>query len=106
VGYLGVTLDVSMSAMKIREACTEGDERACQIVAYQEGGKLTGSMLGGVIGGGLAGATCLSFGVTTAGIGGVACAVIAGGLGAAGGGYAGGVGGETIGAKLREVIHE
>ncbi|MFB2704928.1 type VI secretion system PAAR protein [Marinobacter shengliensis] len=106
VGYLAVTLDVSMSAMKIHEACTEGDERACQIVAYQEGGKLTGSMLGGVIGGGLAGATCLSFGVTTAGIGGVACAVIAGGLGAAGGGYAGGVGGETIGAKLREVIHE
>ncbi|WP_432210163.1 type VI secretion system PAAR protein [Marinobacter alkaliphilus] len=106
VGYLAVTLDVSMSAMKIREACTAGDERGCQVVAYQEGGKLTGSMLGGVIGGGLAGATCLSFGVTTAGIGGVACAVIAGGLGAAGGGYAGGVGGETIGAKLREVIHE
>jgi hypothetical protein len=42
VGYLGVTLDVSMSAMKIHEACTEGDERACQIVAYQEGGEVDG----------------------------------------------------------------
>ncbi|MCD1628848.1 hypothetical protein K7I15_02955 [Marinobacter shengliensis] len=106
VGYLAVTLDVSMSAMKIREACTAGDERGCQVVAYQEGGKLTGSMLGGGIGGALATSTCVAFGVTTAGIGGVACAVIAGGLGAAGGGYAGGVGGETIGAKLREFVHE
>lgn len=106
VGYVGVALDASMSVLKIREACTAGDEKECQVVAYQEGGKLTGSMLGGGIGGGLAAATCLAFGVTTAGIGGVACAIIAGGLGSAGGGYAGGVGGGALGAKLREAIHE
>ena len=106
VGYLGITLDVSMSALKIREACTAGDEKECQVIAYQEGGKLTGSMLGGGIGGALATSTCVAFGVTTAGIGGVACAVIAGGLGAAGGGFVGGAGGETIGAKLREVVHD
>jgi len=106
VGYLGVTLDVSLSALKIREACTAGDEKECQVVAYQEGGKLTGSMLGGGIGGALATSTCVAFAVTTAGIGGVACVVIAGGLGAAAGGAGGGNLGEYTGEILREAIHE
>lgn len=105
VGYLGVTLDVSMSAMKIHEACTAGDERACQAVSYQEGGKLLGSMGGGAIGAG-ASYGCLAFGVTSAGIGGVACAVIVGGIGAAFGGRIGGGGGEAAAEILRRAIHE
>lgn len=105
VGYLGVTLDVSMSAMKIHEACTAGDERACQAVSYQEGGKLVGSMSGGAIGAG-ASIGCLAFGVTSAGIGGIACAVIVGGAGAAVGGNYGGKVGEAFGEKVREMIHE
>ncbi len=84
VGYLGVTLDVSMSALKIREACTAGDEKECQVVAYRESGKLVGATIFGAAGGALAGA-CTLVGVTTVGIGGVACAIIVGGLGAAGG---------------------
>ncbi|MBE0486066.1 type VI secretion system PAAR protein [Marinobacter sp.] len=105
VGYLGITLDVSMSAMKIHEACTAGDERACQAVSYQEGGKLVGSMSGGAIGAG-ASYGCLAFGVTSAGIGGIACAVIVGGVGAAVGGNYGGKAGEAFGEKVREMIHE
>ncbi|MCG2582367.1 MAG: hypothetical protein KA296_15965 [Marinobacter sp.] len=105
VGYLGITLDASMSALKINEACSTGSEKECQVVSYREGGKLVGSMGGGAIGAG-AWYGCLAFGVTSAGIGGVACAIIAGGLGAAAVGYAGGAGGEAIGGKLREVIHE
>src|SRR5690554_2315178 len=104
VGYLGVTLDVSLSALKIREACTAGDEKECQVVAYQEGGKLLGSMGGGAIGGSVAAASCLAFAVTTAGIGGVACAVIVGGLGATAGGVGGGIAGKAFGEKLRETI--
>ncbi|WP_421911250.1 type VI secretion system PAAR protein [Marinobacter sp.] len=106
VGYLGITLDASMSARKIHEACTSGSDKECQVVAYSEGGKFTGSLAGGAVGATAAAATCTVFAITTAGIGGVACAVIAGGLGAAAGGYGGGVGGESIGQKLREAIHE
>ncbi|MBL3555298.1 MULTISPECIES: type VI secretion system PAAR protein [Marinobacter] len=106
VGYLGITLDASMSALKIHEACTSGSDKECQVVAYSEGGKFTGSLAGGAVGATAAAATCTVFAITTAGIGGVACAVIAGGLGAAAGGYGGGVGGEGIGQKLREAIHE
>ena len=106
VGYLGITLDASLSALKIHESCTTGSERECQIVAYQEGGKFTGSLVGGGIGAAASAATCTVFAITTAGIGGVACAVIAGGLGAAAGGHGGGVLGQGAGEILREAIHE
>lgn len=45
-------------------------------------------------------------GVTTAGIGGVACAVIVGGLGATAGGQFGSGLGEAAGELVRESIHE
>lgn len=106
VGYLGITLDASMSALKISEACTVGDNKQCQVVAYREGGKFTGSLAGGSLVGLASAATCTAFAVTTAGIGGVACAVIVGGLGAAAGGVGGGILGEGAGEILREAIHE
>lgn len=106
VGYVGIALDASISASKIREACTTGSTSECQVVAYQEGGKFAGSLAGGSIGATVAVSTCTVFAVTTAGIGGIACAVIAGGLGAAAGGQVGGNTGEAIGENLREVIHE
>jgi len=105
VGYLGITLDVSMSAMKISEACSVGDEKECQAVAYRESGKLVGATIFGAAGGALAGA-CTLVGVTTAGIGGVACAVIVGGLGATAGGQFGSGLGEAAGELVRESIHE
>lgn len=105
VGYLGITLDASMSALRINEVCTVGSDKQCQAVAYQEGGKFFGSLAGGGIGAGASGA-CIAFAVTTAGIGGVACAVVVGGLGAAVGGSLGGGIGEGAGEILREVIHD
>ncbi len=105
VGYVGITLDAALSAMKINEACTAGDSKACQVASYREGGKLVGSMGGGAIGAG-ASYGCLAFGVTSAGIGGVACAIIVGGVGAAAGGHFGGSGGEAAGEILRKAIHE
>lgn len=105
VGYLGITLDASMSALKINEACTVGSDKQCQVVAYQEGGKFFGSLAGGGVGAAASGA-CVAFAVTTAGIGGVACAVIVGGLGAAVGGTLGGGVGESAGEILREAIHD
>ena len=105
VGYLGITLDVSMSALKIKEACTADDDKECQVVAYREGGKLIGSSGFGAAGGALA-AGCTMVAVTSAGIGGVACVVIVGGLGAAGGSYFGAGVGEATGEIVRKSIHE
>lgn len=105
VGYLGITLDAALSALKINEACTTGSEKECQVISYREGGKLVGSVAGGAMGGGVS-AVCLAFGVTSVGIGGVACAVIVGGLGAAGGGQLGVGIGESGGEILREAIHD
>ena len=105
VGYLGIALDSSASALKIYEACSVGGEKECEVVSYREGGRLAGSVLGGVVGAG-ASAACVVVGIASAGIGGVACAVIVGGLGAATGGSVGGAIGEAGGEKLREVIHE
>ena len=104
-GYLGIVFDSSVSALKIHEACTAGSDKECQVVSYGEGGKLIGSMGGGAIGAGASGA-CLAFAVTSYGIGGVACAVIVGGLGAAVGGQKGGEYGEQGGQLLREAVHE
>lgn len=104
-GYIGITLDAALAVMEIHEACTAGDDKACQVVAYREGGKLVGSIGGGTIGAG-ASYGCLAVGVTSAGIGGVACAVILGGLGAAAGGHFGGEGGEFAGEILRKTIHD
>lgn len=105
VGYLGITLDATLSAMNIHEACTTGDDKACQVVAYREVGRLVGSMGGGSIGAG-ASYGCVALGVGTAGIGGVACVVLVGGIGAAAGSYAGSEFGEFAGEILREAIHE
>ncbi|MBD3655856.1 MAG: hypothetical protein HUJ14_05095 [Marinobacter sp.] len=105
VGYLGITLDAALSAMKINEACKAGDYKECRVVAYRESGKLVGSSIFGAAGGALAGG-CTLVAVTSAGIGGVACAVIVGGLGAAGGSHFGSGVGEAMGELLRESIHE
>lgn len=105
VGHLGILLDSSTSAFRIHEACTVGTGKQCQVVSYREGGRLTGSVAGGAIGSG-ASLVCLAFAITSAGVGGVACAVIVGGLGAATGGNIGADEGERFGEVLRETIHE
>lgn len=104
-GYLGILLDSSFSALNIHEACTSGNEKECQVVSYQEGGRLAGSIGGGVVGAGLAGA-CVAVGVTSVGVGAIACAVIVGGVGSATVGHYGGKAGEYVGEKVREAIYE
>lgn len=105
VGYLGITLDATLSAMNIHEACTTGDDKACQVVAYREVGRLVGSMGGGSIGAG-ASYGCVALGVGAAGIGGFACVVLVGGIGPAAGSYVGGEIGQSVAEKIREVTYE
>ncbi|WP_203299806.1 type VI secretion system PAAR protein [Marinobacter sediminum] len=105
MGYAGIALDSFASGRSIYKACTEGSDKECEVVSYREGGRLTGSVGGGTIGAAASG-VCVAFAVTSVGIGGVACAIILSGFGAAAGGYSGGAAGEVVGEKLREIIHE
>ncbi|POA20909.1 hypothetical protein C1886_06985 [Pseudomonas sp. FW300-N1A1] len=105
--YIGMGLDVAATASSIYTACSNGREADCRKSKYVEGGKLSGSLLGGVFGGpvgaGVATFGCaVAFGIVTGGAGALACAVIGGGLG----GWAGGEIGGSTGEWAGEVIYE
>ncbi|MDY6798211.1 MAG: hypothetical protein SVX28_05615 [Pseudomonadota bacterium] len=104
-GYLAIGLDLAIAGHKIKEACTAGNDKACEIVSYRQGGRVTGSVIGGSVGAGAA-TVCTLVGLSTGGVGGIACAVLVGGLGSWVGGTYGGKEGEKMGGKLRQVIHE
>lgn len=82
-GYIGMGLDVVHSGAKIREACTVGTDEECTKSKFSEGGRLTGSIGGGIAGGTVATyLTCnLVFGLETAGTSLLWCGVVAGGAG-------------------------
>ncbi len=103
-GYVGIALDVGQSGLNIHEACTTGREQACARTKYREGGRLVGSIGGGVAGGYLAayGVCNMVLGLETAGTSLLWCAIIVGGTG----GYFGSqIGGKKIG-DVGEVVYE
>jgi hypothetical protein len=105
--YLGIGLNVAATGTSIYAACTTGRETQCRKAKYVEGGKLTGSLalgtVGGSIGAGMAMLGCaVALGTVTGGPGALACAVIGGGIG----GYHGGEIGGKIGESGGEVIYE
>ncbi|PAV25597.1 hypothetical protein CF392_10220 [Tamilnaduibacter salinus] len=102
-GRGAILLDGGISALRIHEACTSGSNKQCEVVAYRETGRFSGSVGGGVLGT-KAAATCTLIGLGTYGAGGLACSVIVGGLGAAAGGYIGGKMGSNMGEVVREEI--
>lgn len=98
-GYLAIGLDASVSAMKIKEACTTGNDEECERVSYKESGRFIGATTGGAMGG-TAALGCGFFALTTGGVGGVACVIIVGGLGSSVGGSLGSQGGELVGERI------
>ena len=103
-GYVGIALDVGQSGVKIHEACTIGTEQQCTKTSFKEGGRLTGSVVGGGAGGaGAAYVTCnLLFGIETAGTSLLWCGIVAGVAGGYFGGKTLGRLGESGGVKLYE----
>ena len=87
-GYAAIGLDVGHSAVKIHEACTVGEGKDCARTSFKEGGRLGGSIIGGVGGGFVTayGLCNLAFGIQTVGTSLLWCGIVAG----AGGGYLGG----------------
>jgi len=102
-GYVGIALDVGQSGLKIHEACTVGAEQSCGKTTAGKGGRLVGSLGGGVLGG-LAGygACNLVFGIPTGGTSLLWCGIVMGVAGS----YAGG---KLLGHELKgrsEVLYE
>jgi len=105
--YLGIGLNVAASGTSIYAACTTGRETQCRKAKYVEGGKLSGSLLFGTLGGSLGAGTAmlgcaLALGIVTGGPGALACAVIGGGVG----GFLGGDFGEGFGESAGEILYE
>lgn len=103
-GYVGIGFSALHSVNEINEACSVGREEECTKKKYTEVGNFVGSTSGSIFGGSLAVPLCIAIGVGTAGTGGLACAVIAGGTLGYVGGEAGGWGGEKAGNTLYNTI--
>ena len=109
--YIGIALDVGAAALEITEACSTGREQECTQAKYVEGGKLLVGVGGAYVGGvaGLyvgIGACMIAFGIPTAGVGALACAIV----GSAAGGFAlgtlGSEGGEIAGKFLYKTVRD
>ncbi|MFJ2366169.1 hypothetical protein ACIPIN_21100 [Pseudomonas sp. NPDC087697] len=107
-GYLGIGLATGAAGMRIDEVCRTGTERECRKVKFTEGGKLLGTVGGGVAAGivstqlmkyGL----CAAVGVETLGVGGVVCALIVAGSTASIVGNGAGHEAEILGEALYEL---
>jgi hypothetical protein len=83
--YIGMALDVGATALEVQEACSTGREDRCKEAKYVESGKLllglSGSFFGGMAGTVGVGALCVAIGIPTAGVGGLACAIVGGAAG-------------------------
>ncbi|AUG42110.1 hypothetical protein CXP47_20250 [Pseudomonas chlororaphis] len=106
-GWIGTALGGGASYVKVQDVCLAGNKEACERVKFTE----TGSFLGGVGGGAVAGAfltssmagsICVAMGVPTGGIGSVVCGLVVAG----GGSYFASEGGGSAGEFLGELIYE
>lgn len=105
--YVGVGLSVAGASSSIYAACSTGRETECRKAKYVEGGKLSGGLAFGALGGTVGGVTAVlgcavAFGIITGGVGALACAVVGSGLG----GWAGGEFGEGAGEWAGEIVYE
>jgi hypothetical protein len=106
-GYVGIGLAMGAAAMRVDEACRSGSEDECSQARFVEGGKLAGSISGGVAAGYVASSAlkygvCAAIGVETLGVGGIVCALLVSGAVAS----ATGTKGSEIGGEIGEKIYE
>ncbi|WP_083394716.1 type VI secretion system PAAR protein [Marinobacter sp. AC-23] len=104
-GYVAIGLDYWAMDQRLEQVCTFGSEEQCEVARYQEYGQFSGSAFGGALGS-TAAVGCGFLGIATAGVGGVACVIIVGGVGSAVGGQLGGTVGRNTGSLIRKIIVE
>lgn len=100
--YVGLALDVGVTALEIKEACVEGREGQCRRAKYIETGKLLGGAAGaagvGAIGAKIGRRACsIVMGIALKGRSELFCGIIGGAVGGYAGGTAGGLGAELTG---------
>lgn len=104
-GYVGLALDIGRAGVNLHQACTVGrEDDACARTSFREGGRLIGSIGGGIAGGYIASwAVCsLVFSIPSAGTSALWCGIVAGGAG----GYIGGSNLSDYFASKSEFIYE
>lgn len=103
-GYIGIGLGAVSSLLAIQEVCNGGSQEACEKIWFTEGGKFSGSTVGGSAGAALgreiSRTACAALKRTP--VGGVICVLIGTGGGAWTGATVGGDGGEFMGEVLYE----
>ena len=109
-GYAGLVLDGVQSVAKVHQACTVGREAECTKSKFSEGGRLLGSVGGGVAGGSIGaivgyGVCNLVFGVPSGGTSIIWCGIVAGGAGGLMGGTLTGTATQYGGELLYEAIY-
>ena len=106
-GWVGAAIGGGASYVKVQQVCTEGSAEACEKVMFTETGSFLGGLGGGAIAGGVvgsasAGLVCTAIGLGTAGVGGIVCGIVV--VGAVS--YAGGVFGSWAGEGVGEIIYK
>jgi len=109
--YIGLALDVGVSALGVREACSLGREEECTQAKFVEGGELLFSVAGASIGGrggALAGvaACAVVFGIPTGGAGALACAIVGGASGGVAAGMFASRSGKNVGMLLYKITRD
>ena len=105
LGLVGIGLDGATSGIRIKEACTEGSDKHCEAVTYQQTGRFAGSTIFGGAGASAGAGLCFAIGAATAGMGGLACAVVLGATGGIVGGNLGSDAGKFAGEKIYERLN-
>ena len=105
-GYLALAIDGTQSVAKIKEACTVGREDECTKSKFSESGRLTGSIIGGGLGGLLGYGMCsVVFSAPSAGTSLLWCGVVLGGVGGVAGGMFTSKGAQFGGEVIYEKIY-
>lgn len=105
-GWIGTAVGGSASAVKVQDVCSNGSIEACEKVKFTETGSFLGGVGGGIVAGALVSLTastiCVGVGLPTGGLGTALCAALLAGVG----NYAGGTLGEKGGEHVAEKVYE
>ncbi|MFI8396845.1 hypothetical protein [Pseudomonas sp. Choline-02u-1] len=107
-GWIGTAVGGGASALKVQDVCMHGSAEACEKVKFTESGSFLGGVGGGMVAGALVSLTastiCVGAGLPTGGLGTVLCSALLAGLGNYAGGTLGEKGGERIAQKVYEAV--
>lgn len=107
-GWIGTAVGGGASALKVQDVCMHGSAEACEKVKFMESGSFLGGVGGGMVAGALVSLTastiCVGAGLPTGGLGTVLCSALLAGLGNYAGGTLGEKGGERIAQKVYEAV--